>query len=109
MFLFVPFGACCVIAVAMIFPKQTRFYHMSELSFEWLMTVNHLHGEMLIRFYTSIKMSKITQKHLLGIQDLSISDVRYILSEAKQFITLNRSKSKKLNILRGKTQINLFF
>ena len=34
MFLFVSFGACCVIAVAMIFPKQTRFYHMSELSFQ---------------------------------------------------------------------------
>jgi len=55
------------------------------------------------------KAVKISQKHLLGIQDLSISDVKYILSEAKQFISLNRSKSKKLDILRGKTQINLFF
>ncbi len=55
------------------------------------------------------KAVKISQKHLLGIQDLSISDVKYILSEAKQFISLNRSKSKKLNILKGKTQINLFF
>ena len=36
MFLFVSFRACCVIAVAMIFPKQTRFYHMSELSFQWV-------------------------------------------------------------------------
>ena len=32
------------------------------------------------------KAVKISQKHLLGIQDLSISDVSYILSEAKQFI-----------------------
>ena len=55
------------------------------------------------------KAVKISQKHLLGIQDLSISDVKYILSEAKQFINLNRSKNKKLNTLRGKTQINLFF
>ena len=39
---------------------------------------------------------KISQKHLLGIQDLSISDVNYILSEAKQFIKLNRSENKKL-------------
>ena len=30
MFLFVSFRACCVIAVAMIFPKQTRFYHMEK-------------------------------------------------------------------------------
>ena len=57
----------------------------------------------------SDKAVKISQKHLLGIQNLSISDVKYILSEAKQFINLNRSKNKKLNTLRGKTQINLFF
>ena len=57
----------------------------------------------------SDKAVKISQKHLLGIQDLSITDVNYILSEAKQFIKLNRSKNKKLDTLRGKTQINLFF
>ena len=52
---------------------------------------------------------KISQKHLLGIQDLSILDVKLILDEAKKFISLNKSKNKKLDILRGKTQINLFF
>ncbi len=52
---------------------------------------------------------KISQKHLLGIQDLSISDVKLILDESKKFISLNKSKNKKLDILRGKTQINLFF
>ena len=52
---------------------------------------------------------KISQKHLLGIQELSISDVKLILDEAKKFISLNKSKNKKLDILRGKTQINLFF
>jgi len=57
----------------------------------------------------SNKAIKISQKHLLGIQDLSISDVNYILNEAKQFIKLNKSKNKKLDTLRGKTQINLFF
>ena len=57
----------------------------------------------------SAKAIKISQKHLLGIQDLSTSDINFILSEANQFIKLNRSKSKKLDILRGKTQINLFF
>ena len=57
----------------------------------------------------SNKAVKISKKHLLGIQDLSVSDVDYILSEAKQFISLNRSKNKKLDTLRGKTQINLFF
>ena len=56
----------------------------------------------------SNKAIKISQKHLLGIQDLSIKDINNILNEAKNFITLNKSKSKKIDILRGKTQINLF-
>ncbi len=52
---------------------------------------------------------KKTQKHLLGIQNLSIKEANLILDEAKNFIKLNRSASKKLDLLRGKTQINLFF
>jgi len=48
-------------------------------------------------------------KHLLGIQNLSVQEAKNILNEAKSFIKLNRSNSKKLNTLRGKTQINLFF
>ena len=58
---------------------------------------------------TSRKAVKISQKHLLGIQDLSINDINLILTEAKEFISLNKSKNKKLDVLRGKTQINLFF
>ena len=57
----------------------------------------------------SNKAIKISQKHLLGIQDLSINDVKFILEEAKAFIELNKSKNKKVDVLRGKTQINLFF
>ena len=52
---------------------------------------------------------KNSPKHLLGIQNLSILEAKQILKEAKEFIKLNRSKSKKLDVLRGKTQINLFF
>jgi len=55
------------------------------------------------------KAVKISQNHLLGIQNLSFSEVSYILDEAKAFIKLNKSTSKKTDILRGKTQINLFF
>jgi len=55
------------------------------------------------------KAVKISQNHLLGIQDISVSEVSYILDEAKAFIKLNKSTSKKTDILRGKTQINLFF
>ena len=60
----------------------------------------------IVKKFSAIK--KI-QKHLLGIQNLSIQEVNLILDEAKNFIKLNRSASKKLDLLRGKTQINLFF
>ena len=56
-----------------------------------------------------IKAVKNKQKHLLGIQDLSISEISKILNEANTFIDLNKSSSKKSDVLRGKTQINLFF
>ena len=52
---------------------------------------------------------KSQPKHLLGIQNLTIQEAKDILEEAKTFISLNRSPSKKLATLRGKTQINLFF
>ena len=52
---------------------------------------------------------KNSPKHLLGIQNLSILEAKQILNEAKTFIKLNRSNTKKLDTLRGKTQINLFF
>ena len=55
------------------------------------------------------KAIKISKKHLLGIQDLSINDVNLILDEAHSFIKVNQSKNKKIDALRGKTQINLFF
>ncbi len=56
-----------------------------------------------------LKAIKIEQNHLLGIQDISFSQVSEILKQAKTFIILNKSDSKKIDILRGKTQINLFF
>ena len=56
-----------------------------------------------------LKAVKLSQNHLLGIQDLSVSDVKIILKESNNFIKLNRSKSKKIDLLIGKTQINLFF
>jgi aspartate carbamoyltransferase catalytic subunit len=60
----------------------------------------------IIKKFSAVK--KI-QKHLLGIQNLSVNEATLILDEAKNFIKLNRSASKKLDLLRGKTQINLFF
>ena len=44
-----------------------------------------------------LKAVKINQNHLLGIQDLSFSEVSQILEEAKDFIKLNKSSSKKID------------
>ncbi len=65
--------------------------------------------ELVLMATKSNKAIKISQKHLLGIQDLSINDVKLILDESQKFIKLNQSKNKRLNVLNGKTQINLFF
>lgn len=48
-------------------------------------------------------------RHLLGMQELSRSDIQCILDLSEQFIELNRQDNKKLRDLQGRTQINLFF
>ena len=52
---------------------------------------------------------KKPSKHLLGIQDLSIPVINRILDSSLDFVELNRKAEKKLKLLNGKTQINLFF
>ena len=42
------------------------------------------------------KAIKLSQKHLLGIQDLSINDIKLILDEAQTFIRLTKVKTKNL-------------
>ena len=53
------------------------------------------------------KAIKISQKHLLGIQDLSINDVNLILEEAHSFIKVNQSKNKKIDALRAVSYTHL--
>ena len=65
--------------------------------------------ELALMAIDTKKAIKSSSKHLLGIQDLKVSEIKHILNEAQQFIDLNRSKNKKSDILKGKTQINLFF
>ena len=53
-----------------------------------------------------ISAIKNSPKHLLGIQNLNFRVKNF---NGKDLIKLNRSNTKKLDTLRGKTQINLFF
>lgn len=54
--------------------------------------------------------SPFPHRHLLGIADLAPWEIRYLLDEAEQWVTLNRADSRKHDgRLSGLTQINAFF
>ena len=48
-------------------------------------------------------------RDLLGIEGLAVSDVTYLLNLADTYVDQNRHIDKKTSLLRGRTQINLFF
>ena len=48
-------------------------------------------------------------RHLLGIEGLSPSDITALLDLADTYVEQNRQIDKKGAVLRGRTQINLFF
>jgi aspartate carbamoyltransferase catalytic subunit len=48
-------------------------------------------------------------RHLLGIEGLAPSDIVALLDGAEEHVALNRRVEKKSAVLRGRTQINLFF
>ena len=48
-------------------------------------------------------------RHLLGIDGLSTADLLALLAMAEEAVEVSRQIEKKRNVLRGRTQINLFF
>jgi aspartate carbamoyltransferase catalytic subunit len=48
-------------------------------------------------------------RHLLGIEGLSAADITALLDLADTYVDQNRQVNKKGDVLRGRTQINLFF
>ncbi len=48
-------------------------------------------------------------RHFLSVADLDPPTVGALLDLADEFVALNRQKSKKLDLLKGRTLINLFF
>jgi aspartate carbamoyltransferase catalytic subunit len=49
------------------------------------------------------------QNHLLGIEGLEQSAIREILDKAEQYADLNLKAKKRVDVLSGLTQINMFF
>ena len=54
-------------------------------------------------------LSMWTHRHLLGIEDLSASDIDMVLERAEHWHKLSRQTEKKAAILKGRTVMNLFF
>ncbi|MBV1706511.1 MAG: aspartate carbamoyltransferase catalytic subunit [Hyphomicrobiales bacterium] len=58
---------------------------------------------------TSQAPHRFAQRHLLGIEGLSVADIEVLLAMADEAVTVSRQVEKKRTVLRGRTQINLFF
>ena len=54
-------------------------------------------------------ISRFGQRHLLGIADLSPQEIQFLLERANEAVSVSRQVEKKKSVLRGRTQINLFF
>ena len=48
-------------------------------------------------------------KHLLGLEELSVEDIRFLLQSARGFEEVSTRSVKKIPSLRGKVIANLFF
>ncbi len=53
--------------------------------------------------------AEFPHRHLLGIEGLSPGEITLLLDLADGYVALNRRADKKTAVLRGRTQINLFF
>lgn len=53
--------------------------------------------------------NRFPHQHLLGIEGLSADEISYLLDLSDAYVTHNRQPDRKLNLLRGRTLINLFF
>jgi aspartate carbamoyltransferase catalytic subunit len=49
------------------------------------------------------------KRHLLGIEDLEVEEIRLIIEQAKAFKEVMKRKIKKVPTLRGQTVVNLFY
>jgi len=76
--------------------------------------------EIALKNYSSLNIKNETQNkkksiniykkiHLVETADLNKKEIEFILDEAKKFISFNKKRIKKNNVLEGRTVFNLFF
>ncbi len=62
------------------------------------------------KLYIKKKLNNIYKKiHLVETADLNKKEIEFILNESKKFISFNKKRIKKNNLLEGRTIFNLFF
>ena len=54
-------------------------------------------------------MDQFPHRHLLGIEGLTENQITYLLERADSYVAQNRKVDKRLALLHGRTQINLFY
>jgi len=54
-------------------------------------------------------VDQFPHRNLLGIEGLTENEITYLLERADSYVAQNRKVDKKLALLRGRTQINLFY
>jgi len=67
------------------------------------------HNTTMAIMHRSGKSFKWHRKHLLGLRDLSVEEIEYILDTATGFEQISTRSVKKAPPLRGKVVVNLFF
>ncbi|WP_245531409.1 aspartate carbamoyltransferase catalytic subunit [Asticcacaulis biprosthecium] len=55
------------------------------------------------------RLSAFPKRHFLAAQDLDPPDIMALLDLADVFVDLNRQTTKKLDLLKGRTLVNMFF
>ena len=58
---------------------------------------------------THTDQTQFAHRHLLDIARLSAGDINTLLNTAEGYVSKSRAGDKKLSLLHGRTQINLFF
>jgi aspartate carbamoyltransferase catalytic subunit len=58
---------------------------------------------------TPAEPTRFPHRHILGIEGLSPDEITYLLDRANRFVDMGRPADGKLDLLRGRTVINLFF
>ena len=56
-----------------------------------------------------IEPINFNSRHLLGVENLSLDEINYLLKLSEKWLEIGRKSKKKHETLRGLTQINLFF